>query len=286
VQALLIAAALLASDLAPPSDPPIDLEWTAPAQCPDRAFVLAETQALLGKVAPAAPGRRLTARGALLKDGELWRLHLVVDGGEGPAERDLADESCSRLAQAASLVLGLWLASPPVPAAAPPTRREEIPPRRFFARAVLGGDLGTLRAPSPGPGVAVGALLGRTRLEAVASYWFPQTAQGAEDRLWSTGIHSCTGLVTLPELEACAGVEGGRMEGRGFKGDASVVHAPWLGLVAGAALGWPIEEWLVLRVEILVGLTLVSPTFDLVDGTVRGPAPVFGRLATGLELRF
>jgi hypothetical protein len=257
----------------PPEAP--ELEWTAPGGCPDRAAVLAEVRQLLGADAKSWPIP--PARGVLSREDAGWNLHLEIASGEGVGARDLQDESCLRLAQVAALALALSIEPPSgTPARAPVPAPLAAP--YFLVRAIFGGDLGSLRAPSPGPGFAVGVSFGRSRLEAAANYWFPGGAEGGRDQLISGGLHGCLALSQMPEVGFCAAVEGGRMDGDLGNGKRTV--NAWLAVLAGGAVGIDLGRWLALRLEVTLGSTLIAPTFDAEDARA---APVFGRLALGVE---
>jgi hypothetical protein len=265
----------------------VGLDWTAPEGCPDRAAVL---QAL-ERLSAAVPSGRVPvhAKGTIARDGEVWKLRLEVDSGDDSGVRELQDGSCVRLAQVAALSLALALETS-VQAAQPakvprPPQETDLEPPRWLLRAFLAGDLGTLRAPSPGPGLAVGLFVGRTRLELSAAYWFAQTVAGLEYQLVAGGLQACHPVTDTPEIALCAGLEGGRMQARFVDIDAMVVHG-WLGLLGGAALGWSFTPWLALRLEVGLGMTLVAPRLDPGDDGSRGPAPVFGRARLGVEVRF
>ncbi|MBI5545895.1 MAG: hypothetical protein HY901_18555 [Deltaproteobacteria bacterium] len=282
------------------------LEWVAPAGCPDREAVLAEAELLLTSTVEGHPRLPLVAQGSVERENGLWQLELAIGADPGSGRRVLRDESCLRLAQAAALSLALALevaamapAAPVETAAAPPPAPAPADsprtPPRFLVRALVGGDFGTLRAPSPGPGLALGVFLGRTRIEAVGNYWLAQDEGGAEDQLISGGVHVCTALAEAPELGACVGLDGGRLQGRGFDSrtdaQARTIHAAWMAAIAGAAIGWELVSWFALRAELDIGVTLVSPAFGASEGAATygglvGPAPVFGRVAGGLEARF
>jgi hypothetical protein len=264
---------------------PVALEWTAPVGCPDRSAVLAETGQLLSKLAEA-PGREpLKARGRVERRGALWKLRLEIESKDGPGARDFEDESCLRLSQVAALALALAVDSSAAPApAARPVEPVTKAARRFFVRVQLGGDLGSLRAPSPGPGLAVGVLLGRARVEAVGNYWLPQQGNGIEDQLIEGGLRACVALVETPEIGACMGLEGGQLKGHSLV-DGKSLLAPWLAILVGAAVGWSFTDWLALRMEAGLGLTLLSPTFDFAHQGARSAA-VFGRLVAGIEYHF
>ena len=267
-----------------PARAPIELEWSAPQGCPDRAAVLAEAQQLLGASAGAAQPARLAARGTVSQESGRFRLHLEITTTSGTGARDLEDESCVHLAQVTALSLAL---AQQAAAAAPeprPLRRD--PPReppRFLIRAMLGGDLGSLREPSPGPGLAIGVFIGRARIEAVGNYWLPEATASVQDQLISGGLHGCMAITDSPELGVCVGAEGGRIQGRRVETNALMVRG-WMAILAGAALGLTLTDWLALRLEASLGLTLVAPTFDTPNGGARAAA-VFGRLAAGVEVQ-
>ncbi|MDB5213110.1 MAG: hypothetical protein JWO86_1037 [Myxococcaceae bacterium] len=92
------------------STPLLDLGWSAPDGCPDRAHVVAHVESLVG-------GRRagqhsLTARGRITATGgsspsPRYRLELVVNDAANGAPRTMSGDDCSRLADAAALVLAL-----------------------------------------------------------------------------------------------------------------------------------------------------------------------------------
>ncbi len=252
-----------------------ELEWSAPSGCPNRAAILAEVRQLLGPDVKSWPVR--PAQGVLSREAAGWSLHLEIASSEGVGTRDLRDESCLRLAQAAALALAL---SVEPPAAAPALTAEPAPLAApfFLVRAILGGDLGSLRAPSPGPGLAVGVSFGRSRLEAVAHYWFAESAEGVRDQLASGGLHGCLALSQMPELAFCAAVEGGRMQEE--DGDGRRKVNAWLAVLAGGAVGVELSRWLSLRLEAGLGSTLIAPAFDAVNAR---SVPVFGRVAFGVE---
>ncbi len=82
----------------------VSLGWSAPAGCPDREQVLAETLKLLGD-APA--GRPLVARGAVSQSEEGFVLVLATELNGSHGTRHLQAARCADLAQPAALVLAL-----------------------------------------------------------------------------------------------------------------------------------------------------------------------------------
>jgi len=152
---------------------PLDLDWSAPAECPKRATVLAEIARLVGPDPGGGPDHaRVSARAVLSrgKDG-WWHIHITTLG-EGGGERDLDATSCAAVTEATVLVLALRIkpglaveralpvppgptpspaptpppadATPPteaphvdaLPPLEPPPPRREIPVRRAQAKPV------------------------------------------------------------------------------------------------------------------------------------------------------
>ena len=279
-----LARPALAAQTPPPPPPPpspLVLEWNAPEGCPERAVVLAQAQQFLAMSVPSRPRPALHARATVAQDGVLWKLHLEMASAEGPATRDFQDESCARLGQVAALALALVAESarePQPPPAPPPKLASPAPSHRFLVRALIGGDLGSLRAPSPGPGLAIGIFLGRARVEAVANYWLPESGGGIQDQLVSAGLHACVSIVDAPDFGVCAGLEGGPMRGQTSAPGSTWSTSGWFATLVGAGLGFELTSWLAVRAEIALGAG---------DGVTRGgPAPVFGRFVLGVEARF
>jgi hypothetical protein len=101
---------------------PLDLKWSAPAECPSAEAVRTE----FDRLARLPPGRtppRLAAVAEVEPRGARWHLRLrtMRDGVSG--ERELEADSCAALARAAPLVMALALGfdvAPPEPAPPPP----------------------------------------------------------------------------------------------------------------------------------------------------------------------
>lgn len=121
----------------PPAPSPIQVVWTAPEGCPQRAVVEAEIARLLGAPPRAEAGRRLDVDGKVTATGAGYSLELSTRDGEGATgQRTLAGASCEALANAAALVVALgWdpeavaaAAAPPVPPAPPAPSPPPPPP--------------------------------------------------------------------------------------------------------------------------------------------------------------
>lgn len=97
---------------------PLSLAWTAPAGCPSRDDVLAETRRLLGgKIDSDAP---LAARAEVaLAAPSDYRLRITLDRTPGERPREVHAPTCAELGDAAALILALSL-DPASVADAPP----------------------------------------------------------------------------------------------------------------------------------------------------------------------
>src|SRR5579883_3423406 len=94
---------------------PVDLSWSAPAECPTREVVLVEVARLCDRPPPQTTRASVRAEVTRGQDG-LWRAVLHVDAGGAHAERPLEAESCDAIASAAALIIALAVeGSPPEP---------------------------------------------------------------------------------------------------------------------------------------------------------------------------
>lgn len=283
----LLAAALSGTALAQ-APHPFELEWSAPASCPERRAVLDEAERLLAMSPGAGGAAAVQARAVLSQQGAVWALDLEILSAVGPGRRRFQDGSCERLAHVAALALALAVGPPTPPP--PKTLESRAPPGapappRYLVRAILGGDFGSLRAPGPGPGVAFGVFLGRARVEAALAYWTAQPAAGPRDQLLSGGLRACTELVEHPELDLCLGAELGRLRA-GASGGGGATAGAWLALLAGPALGFELTPWLAARLEIHLGAALLRPALDGAAPEGQGASSNFARVCAGLEARF
>lgn len=88
---------------------PLDLSWQAPLGCPQEAAVREQIHALV----PSAmlDSGQLKAEGTITRIDSRFRLHLVLRLNDIRGERSIDSESCSDLAGAAAVALGLLLQS-------------------------------------------------------------------------------------------------------------------------------------------------------------------------------
>lgn len=230
----------------------LDLEWSAPAGCPDHAHVVGRVDALVGKRRPAQ--HSLVARGRITPTGGAsprYRLELTIGGAgsDARAPRIMTGDDCARLAEAAALVLALDIdpeagthveepepapdqhdpVDPEVPAlltprtpplAAPRARRAAPSPSPTPVRTKGSGgarllfDSGSLPRPTLGAAAAFLLVRGPLALDLQAA-WFPS-------RFTISGPHHGVGgaYVSLATFgaHACWGGVAGEVDWRGCLG--------------------------------------------------------------------
>jgi hypothetical protein len=110
---------------------PVELTWSAPAECPPREAVLSEIARVLGpSPEPRAPA---IARAQVTRDDPQaqWHATLVVDARNAQTERAFEAESCEAIVSATALIVAVAVdgrlpeAVPPPPRAAGSARRPE-----------------------------------------------------------------------------------------------------------------------------------------------------------------
>lgn len=92
----------------------LQLDWQAPAGCPDQAGVRGRVAAMLA--AGVIEGSDLAATGRVSAASEGWRLELELVRAGGSERRSLGDSDCAALADAAALMIAVAidpLARPP-----------------------------------------------------------------------------------------------------------------------------------------------------------------------------
>jgi hypothetical protein len=296
---------------------PVDLSWTAPAQCPDQIEVLQRAARLLGRPAETQDGERLSVEGVVTQTDAGFHLELRSQMAAGVTERSMADADCQVLADVAAVVIAVAIDPLAALNEAPPREQEpkpapEAPPEPEDGddkapKQTPTGPQGLLRAsglvgvgalPRVGAGLelAGGVAIKRLRVEAFGTYWFAREQRfdadpqlGGRLWLWSAGARACAvpdvGAVSFP---ICGGVEGGLMHGRGIGVENPKVNRQaWVALAVQPSLAWhPIRHFgLLLGVELLV--PVVRPGFG-VDylGQLHSAGPVAGRGKLGVEVRF
>jgi hypothetical protein len=159
--------------------PALALSWSAPAGCPQEDDVRARIASLLGSARP--PPTPLQADGTITQsDDGRFHLRLVIRSGSLVGERDIDSTSCTDLAGAAAVALGLLLRSAepisdsdlagppamPAPAATPktpsappqPEHSQEPPPARPASQSADGSRGWHLVVQAPLVAVSAGLL--------------------------------------------------------------------------------------------------------------------------------
>jgi len=300
---LLVATSLAAQDT------PLELEWDAPAQCPDRSWVVRSVQARLADTAANPPPRAaIKARGRIAQRDGSYVLDLRTDQGE----RQLRAASCEELANSAVLILAFAAepeqatpAEAAAPAAAAPERDLEL---GGYVRAEWIVDIGMLPRAATGPGIALGLQLSATpgyptSLELSAGFLLANTVKylrsgaGGEPRnselaqlhAFAAQLALCQQIVDVAQLSVCMLGEHMRVTADPSEviGRASTQSAPVWTLLLAARLSIPIGTRFAWLVELGAGVPLLGARFGVEGiGTIHETSDVVGRLRTGISLRF
>jgi hypothetical protein len=301
--------------------PAIEIQWEAPAACPDAASVRAATERLLGKSLAALDRVRVRATGKVAANAAgKWQLSAQLVVGERVEEEVLVAKECSALADAMALKVALAIdpvavveAVQPSQPVAPPTRPPESPgpvtaaPEgseqrsserlvRYGARWVGQVALGPLPGATPGLGLFFSAQFSALRLELGGEAFWGGVAQydspagvGADLQLFAGVVRGClTPARGAWRFPICAGTELGVMRGSGFGvAETSATSRLWGGLSLGPALEWQATARLSLWLEGAALLTLLKPEFHVRNlPSLYSPNAVSAKAAAGLEAHF
>lgn len=122
-------------DLAQEKQATIRVEWLGSRDCRPAADVLDGVWRLIGRESKEVPGHELAVRAEVLAVPNGWSLTLSSTGPNGPAERRLIVPSCDELAEAAALVISLWIQ--PTSAEAVKARETRDSPAEFSTKRQL-----------------------------------------------------------------------------------------------------------------------------------------------------
>jgi hypothetical protein len=312
VGALLVILTADAAGAAPPapapapstSDPPIELTWVAPKECPTADELKAEIRRVAGPVAPMAERPEANASIHRLR-GEAWQLTLVTKSGVLTGERKLAAGDCVELMRAAALVMALMInptagapPEPPPPPPAPPPPPPPAPPAyRFAAGADIVAGLGALPGLAFGGGLRFAAGGGTFSAIIRGALWGTRRAGSPSDAgaggsfgLADAGVGGCArALLGQPlSLALCGGALILRTQGAGYgvtnPGQAA---AWWSAGFLGGDLRWMMTRRHGLRIGLETVAPLARPTFALQGvGSVYRPAAIGARATLGWEVHF
>lgn len=296
--------------------PEVELEWRAPAGCPDQTAVLADVARLLAGRTLAAP----VAVAAEIVAGADGYAATVAIGQTAP--RTLRASSCAPLARAVALVIAvaidpvrlaenLVVPSPPPPviaavelpvepvepapvvlAPAPPVRDEPRPrPPSQHRLGVRGGMLaGASTLPTGAVGLHYALTRGLLRVEARATYATPRRlvdddGVGMRVQALTIGALGCvapgSGWLQVP---LCLGLEAGPLIARGVGIPAPRLRADlWASGLLGAAVVARVHRRVALVLGVEFAAALRRPAFAVGDREAPR-APAFGgRIALGVE---
>lgn len=287
--------------VAPPAPSPVDLRWDAPAGCPGADAVRAGIAR--GLPPAAASAARVDADVAVTAiDAEHWRAELRLRGADWTATRTLKGPTCAAVADAATLVIDLAVATelgerevvvaPPPPPPPPPP----APPRPTPTLGVaVASDAGALPSATAGGAVLLGWRSPRFRLDLRGSWLAAQSGTvagradtGATVSLGSAMLRGCRMWGDAASLGPCVGAGLDRLHGTGFGPivpSEGTNYAPFgdIGLQGEAR----ISRWVAAFLSVDGAIPLVRARFSVKDiGQVHEPAAISLRVAAGLELRF
>jgi hypothetical protein len=296
------------------------LTWDAPAQCSDAQQVMAVVAELTGQHPPVIPPERRIR--ALVEPSESgWELSLTLFDGARERSRVLTAPSCPELARATGVVIALALdpdAADELPALEPagssaateedlraPGLEEATPEPvpvespaaapaplewRLQAAALLDGV--ALGAPAPGLAISFGAR--RAALSGFAhGAWLPARQEGVDSRgsvefsLLAGGVSACYELARgVLALDACGGLELGRLAASGERLDDAASFADWwlapsLGVAFGSLLAGP----LYFRAGADALVPVLREAYRVNDGLLVHRAPSIG-FRGGIALGF
>jgi hypothetical protein len=326
VPARLLALWLAASEpTAPPDDAPaeakpLDIDWSAPAECPRVERVIADVERFLAEGESIRVDARTRVSAVVRREAaDRYTLELRARLPGGAVDRSISAERCDLLASAAALVIAVVLepvvvletvetkavaprpATPPAPA--PKPTPEPRPRTRFggFVRATGVGAFGVL--PRFGGGVAgaaglriVTTPLAAGRLEVSALYEAPQraSADGMPEarallQLWTVGGRGCWApAVRKVEFPLCAGAEVGVLRGEGVGlAQPRTARQVWSAAHAGGAVAYAPIRWIALWLGVEGYVAMQTPRFVVDDvGPIHRGRRGGVRIHAGLEVRF
>ena len=284
------------------ADEPVELTWSAPAECPDRDWVVRSVSARLNSHA-SQPTAAVEASGRVVRRDDVYQLTLQTHAGE----RQLSAASCEELAGSAALILA-FIADPEraempaeVPEAPAADSGEETPLEvSGYARAEWLVDVGMLPHAATGPGIALGLTLANTSVELAAGFLLNNNvtyvAAGGGGQQTVAQLHAfaaqlgvCQRLVAGPDLGLCLFGEHMRIVADPDEAlrSRTTPSAPVWTVLGAARLAVPIGTRLAWYVELGLGVPLLGARFRVMGiGVIHETGDVIGRLRTGLGFRF
>lgn len=345
-------------------DAGVEIDWTAPQECPSSA----EITAWVGELTTSAPAEPLVVTGLVHARAGNYVLDLSWQRGARREHEQLVGHDCDELGQLAALLIATELdpfafaglerpddvralesrrdsaedvesepiepepiepepiesapiepqsiepaesiepesiepeqpglprydlAGPPSQVSSPQRRRMDV---NGYFLAEGHGFLNLLPNPGAGPRLGVGLELAHARVLLGGAGWFGSGFRSPTDpevggriSAWSLELHGC-GVPSWRRLSVplCGQLGAGQALGSGFGVDQPLdATQPWLWLGADASLEWWVRPRFALRAGLGLGISLVRPSFEIVDTDARFESPiVFGRAIVGVATRF
>lgn len=292
VAILVLFSCFSASASARASD--LDLVWHAPAQgCPEREALLTGLDQRLQRKVTVGGDAAVHVRGEVVHEQAGYMLSLRVASKQGTEQRTLRALGCNELAQATVLIAALFVTDNTAPQASPPSAAPaDSPPRLWYVRAQLVGDLGTFPAATLGPSMTFGVALGDVRVELGATHVFSQALHVAGSdtpvgrlQLTTAATAACYGLLRRPYLAPCLVGELGRLTASGEnlleRQDRTLL---WAMAGASARASFDVFGWLRWHTELAGGFPWDHAEFGVQGlGSAHRVASVIARVSTGLE---
>lgn len=296
----LLATSRLALAEADVSNDRPHLRWEAPDACPP-ADLLGRVEGLVG-----LDGGQLAAKLVRLdatvsrRPGGDWHAQIAVETVAGAGERVFDAEDCRTLREGVALIVALAIdpaiqvpvtSTPPSPTPAPGGSRARP---RLVLRPILGADVRLLPEVGLSYGLAAGLPWPHVRLEADGRTGSQQetynaSQHGARIRMpLGAGGRACLQSPVGPaEPAACAGATLDWLRSTGLGIATPETHDSLaVAMTVGAALGLRLRDWLWLRAEGFLALSVKRPRFE-VDGreeVYRVPL-LSGFVGGGIEFR-
>lgn len=204
----------------------VELDWSAPAGCPDASVVRERIRSLVG--GSLRTKERLRATGRIERRGSRYRLTLAVRDAGNVGERTVESDSCADLAGAAAVALGLLLEN---------KRQEEEAAARTRTDTSAGGASSSAQKPA---GSTAGAKDATEPEDATDSA--PEDGAASEGDEGERHVHA---LVMLPLLTLDAG------------------QLPAASYGVGAGLGVRFDAFRVVAIgRYYAPVTLTTPSFQ------------------------
>ncbi len=269
----------------------LELEWTAPPECPDVEAVRANVRQMV-RNPEGAERPKLAARVVVRKEASGYRAEVSRERGDGGSGsvRSLEGGTCAELSDAVALVLALTLdptavgparQAPPAPTVTPPAPpRASIPvqdaPIRVHLATSAGAFLDSTMLPSLAAGARVGVQgsYGWARLELRGALAFENEAAianraaGARYRFFEVGVLPGAQVFSRGpvSLDLLAGGHWVRVLGSSFGVSQVADGGTSLAVLDAAAVArFELFSWLLLRAEIDGWVPLSRPGF-VVEG--------------------